>query len=198
MTNILKYSLLLGCMMFMVSTTFAQNKDSVTAEILDILTLLEAHEKDEIVMHAHSQRDIPQDEELAWLLENMSDSAKTRVLLYIKRKAGSRIKPKAGTAEIYWLESSYDFGTIREGKVVTYKFEFENIGDVAYNIKEVEGSCGCTIADYSSNAVPPGGKGFILVKFNTKGKKGDNTEFVTVVGNSQPEHVSLIIEAKVY
>ena len=185
-------------MVFTVTTIFAQDKDSTSSEILEILTLLEEEEKDEIVMHAHSQRDVPQNEELKWLLENMSDSAKNRVLLYIQRKAGSRIKPKAGTADIYWLESSHDFGTIREGKFVTYKFEFENIGDVPYNIKEVEGSCGCTIADYSSKAVPPGGKGYILVKFNSKGKKGDNTEFVTVIGNSQPEHVSLIIEADVY
>lgn len=198
MTNILKYSFLVVCMVLIANVTFAQDKDSMATEILEILTLLEEDEKDEIVMHAHSQRDIPQDEELAWLLANMNDSAKARVLLYIQRKAGSRIKPKAGTADIYWLESSHDFGTIREGKFVTHKFEFENIGDVPYNIKEVEGSCGCTIADYSSNAVPPGGKGYILVKFNSKGKKGDNTEFVTVIGNSQPEHVSLIIEAKVY
>lgn len=198
MMNILKYSLLICCLFTFSTIASAQEKDSSITEILDILSLIEEHEKDEIVIHARSQRDIPQDEELTWLLSNMNDSAKARVLLYLQRKAGSRIKPKAGTADIYWLESSHDFGVIREGKFVTHKFEFENIGDVPYEIKEVEGSCGCTIADYSSKSILPGGKGYILVKFNSKGKKGDNTEFVTVIGNSQPEHVSLIIEAHVY
>lgn len=198
MTNILKYSFVILCSFLFSTVGIAQDKDTATAEILDILSLLEEEEKDEIVIHARSQQDVPQDQELAWLLSNLDDSAKARVLLYIQRKAGSRLKPKAGTADIYWIESSHDFGSIREGNLVTYKFEFENIGKVPYHIKEVEGSCGCTIADYSTNSIPPGGKGYILVKFNSKGKKGENTEFVTVVGNSQPEHVSLIIEAKVY
>lgn len=195
--NIIKYLLLVCCMFFSATFTFAQ-QDSITTEILEILTLLEEHEQEEIVMHAHSQRDIPTNDELTWLLSTMNDSAKARVLLYIQRKAGSRIKPKEGTADIYWLESSHDFGPIKQGKYVTHEFEFENIGNVPYLIQTVEGSCGCTIADYPTQPIPPGGKGTIVVQFNSKGKKGDNTEFVTVIGNSQPEHVSLIIEADVY
>lgn len=195
--NIIKYLLLFCCISLATSTTFAQT-DTASAEILEILPLLEEEEQAEIVMHAHSQRDIAPSEELAWLLSTMDDSAKARVLLYIQRKAGSRIKPKAGTADIYWLESSYNFGSIKEGKYVTYKFEFENIGDEPYLIQTVEGSCGCTIADYPTKPVPPGGKGTIVVQFNSKGKKGENTEFVTVIGNSQPQNVSLIIEARVY
>jgi|AntRauTorckE5430_2_1112549.scaffolds.fasta_scaffold19359_2 hypothetical protein len=181
----------------MCSTTFinAQTKDSTTNTILEILELLEEHEQAEIVMHAHSQRDIPPQEELTWLLANMDDSAKARILIYIERKAGSRIKPKKGTAVIYWLESSHDFGTIQEGKYYVHEFEFENIGKAPYIIQTVEGSCGCTIANYPKEAIPSGGKGTITVQFNSKGKRGDNTEFVTIVGNSQPENVSLIIEA---
>lgn len=184
----------------MFATTFiqAQTKDSTTNAILEILELLEEEEQAEIAMHARSQRDITPHEELVWLLANMNDSAKARVLKYIERKAGSRIKPKKGTADIYWLESSHDFGTIREGKFYVHEFEFENIGKVPYLIQSVEGSCGCTIADYPKEPIPPGGKGTITVQFNSKGKKGANTEFVTIVGNSQPQNVSLIIEAEVY
>jgi hypothetical protein len=198
MTKIIKYLFLLVFLIIGTTHSFAQKQDSVSAEILEILTLLEEYERDEIVMHARSQRDIPEEEELTWLLSTMSDSARARVLVYIQRKAGSRIKPKKGTASIYWLESSHDFGRISQTRAVNHKFEFENIGNVAYTIKEVEGSCGCTIADYSASEIPPGGKGYILVQFKPQGKLGKNTEFVTVVGNSQPEHVSLIIEADVY
>jgi hypothetical protein len=185
----------------MFSATFINaqpKKDATTKSILEILELLDEEEQAEIVMHAHSQRDIPYAEELTWLLANMDDSAKTRILIYIERKAGSRIKPKKGTADIYWLESSHDFGRIQEGKYYIHEFEFENIGDEPYLIQTVEGSCGCTIADHPKEAIPPGGKGKITVQFNSKGKKGDNTEFVTIAGNSQPENVSLIIEAVVY
>ncbi len=196
--NTLKYSLLICSLTFVTTTTFAQAKDSISNQIIEILTLLDEEEQAEIAMHAKSQRDVTPKEELTWLLSTMNDSAKTRVLLYIQRKAGSRIKPKAGTADIYWHESSFDFGVITEGKYATHQFEFENIGEVPYLIQTVEGSCGCTIADYPQTPIPPGGKGVIVVQFNSKGKKGDNTEFVTVIGNSQPKNVSLIIEAKVY
>ena len=196
--KIIKHSFILFFLICGSTYTFAQTQDSVTAEILEILDLLEDYERDEIVIHARSQRDIPQVEELTWLLSTMSDSARARVLVYIKRKAGSRIKPKKGTATVYWPESSHDFGQISQQRAVNHTFEFENIGDVAYTIQSVEGSCGCTIADYSASEIPPGGKGYILVQFKPQGKRGKNTEFVTVIGNSQPEHVSLIIEADVY
>jgi hypothetical protein len=196
--NIIKYLLLVGCVCFATTLINAQPKDTKTKSILEILELLDEEEQAEIVMHAHSQRDIPPQEELTWLLANMDDSAKTRILKYIERKAGSRIKPKEGTADIYWLESSHDFGKIQEGKFYAHKFEFENIGEEPYIIQTVEGSCGCTIANYPKEPIPAGGKGIITVQFNSKGKKGDNTEFVTIIGNSQPKHVSLIIEAVVY
>lgn len=195
--NIIKYLLLASCIIFSITLMNAQADDSTSTAILEILELLDEEEKAEIVMHAKSQRDIAPQDELYWLLANMNDSAKTRVLKYTERKAGSRIKPKAGTADIYWLESSHDFGTIQEGKYFIHEFEFENIGEIAYQIQSVEGSCGCTIADYPKEAIPPGGKGIITLQFYSKGKKGEHTEFVTILGNSYPKNVSLIIEAQV-
>jgi hypothetical protein len=195
--NTIKSIIILTIFTLISSIAFAQTKDSTDAEIIKIMSLLEDEEKREIIIVAKSQQKFTAEEELSWVLANMDDNAKSYVLRYIESKAGSRLKKK-GVADIYWIESSFDFGKISEGKFVSHKFEFENIGDVPYVIQDVEGSCGCTIADYTKKAIPPGGKGVITVRFNSIGKVGENTEFVTVIGNSQPEHVSLLIEAEVY
>ena len=86
----------------------------------------------------------------------------------------------------------------REGEVVKHVFEFENIGTVPYVIESVEGSCGCTIPTYTKKPIAPGQKGKIVVTFNSRGKVGDNTEFITIKGNSHPSSVSLMIEGHVY
>jgi hypothetical protein len=195
--NTIKSIITIALFTLISTTSFAQIVDSTAAEIIDIMSLLEDEEKREMIIVAKSQQKFTAEEELSWVLANLNDDAKAYVLRYIESKAGSRLKKK-GVADIYWIESSFDFGKISEGKFVTHKFNFENIGDVPYLIQEVEGSCGCTIADYPKEAIPPGGKGIITVRFNSIGKVGENTEFVTVLGNSQPQHVSLLIEAEVY
>jgi hypothetical protein len=197
--NLLKNAQYLLCfaLLFSAVSSFSQEKDKTTAEILEILKLLQEDEQKEIVIVARSQKDTPPEIELEWLLSNLDQEAKDRVLAYIERKAGSRLKKK-GAADVHWLQSVYNFGVTPEGKVVTFNFEFENIGDVPYLISNVEASCGCTIAEYPKEPIPPGGKGMIKAKFHSIGKVGDNTEFITVVGNSHPEHVALIIEGKVY
>ncbi len=195
--NTIKSIITVALFTLISSITFGQTNDTIDAEIINIMSLLEDDEKREIIIVAKSQQKFTAEEELSWVLDHLNDTAKAYLLRYIESKAGSRLKKK-GVADIYWIESSFDFGKIREGEFVTHDFNFENIGDVPYKIQEVEGSCGCTIADYPKQSIPPGGKGVITVRFNSIGKVGDNTEFVTVLGNSQPEHVSLLIEAKVY
>lgn len=195
--NTIKSIITIALFTLISTISFAQVGDSTAAEIMEIMSLLEDEEKREMIIVAKSQQKFTAEEELSWVLAHLNDDAKAYVLRYIESKAGSRLKKK-GVADIYWVESSFDFGKISEGKFVTHKFNFENIGDVPYLIQEVEGSCGCTIADYPKEAIPPGGKGIITVRFNSIGKVGENTEFVTVLGNSQPQHVSLLIEAEVY
>jgi hypothetical protein len=175
----------------------AQPADSIQAEILEILELLENEEKAEMVIVTRSQRKVPPADEISWLLSNMDEKSQAYVLKYIKMKAGSRLK-KTDVAEVYWSESAFHFRAVKEGTLVSHDFEFENISNVPYLISTVEGSCGCTIANYPKTPIPPGGKGKITVQFNSKGKKGEHTEFVTVVGNTHPNTTSLIIEANVY
>ncbi len=174
------------------------NTDSLSDEIIQIMDLLETREMREMVITARSQKKQDPKKEMAWYLTQLDEKQVQYVLRMIKLKAGSRLKPKNAVAEIYWESDLFNFGAIREGRVVKHTFVFENIGKVDYQIKDVLGSCYCTISNFPKEPIPPGGKGQITISFNSKDKKGENTEFITVEGNTHPKRISLLIEGKVY
>ena len=131
------------------------------------------------------------------VLSDMKEDEKEQLMKFVYRKAGKPVPATTPVAKIYWKEVEYNFGVIQRGKVVKHTFEFVNIGDIPYEIEEIEGSCGCTVASYTKGVIPPGGKGKVDVTFDSSGKSGDNTELVTIVGNSHPARVVLLINVNV-
>lgn len=80
-------------------------------------------------------------------------------------------------------ETSFDFGTITAGDVVEHKFAFENTGDAPIMISDTKVSCGCTTPSYTKKPIAPGETGEILVKFNSKNKKGVQNKNVRIKAN---------------
>lgn len=60
-----------------------------------------------------------------------------------------------------------DYGDIQKGSDGTRIFEFENIGNAPLVIENVYSSCGCAVPSWTKSPVAPGGKGEIVVKYNT-------------------------------
>ena len=58
-----------------------------------------------------------------------------------------------------WIDSLYDFGTVTKGEKVEMKFRVKNTGNKPLIISEARPGCGCTVADYTKEAIPPGGQG---------------------------------------
>lgn len=106
------------------------------------------------------------------------------------------VDPSMAT-EISFSEMEYDFGTIKEGEKVTHVFKFKNSGDKPLTITNAKGSCGCTAPEYPKTAVAPGEEAEIKVEFNSKGKKGAQTKFVTLDANTIPAQTRLTIKADV-
>jgi len=81
-------------------------------------------------------------------------------------------------------EDEHDFGVLDEGGFQYYTFEFQNSGVDTIRLKEetrdVRPGCGCTTSDYSKEAIPPGGKGFIKAGYNTQGRIGNFIKNITV------------------
>lgn len=74
----------------------------------------------------------------------------------------------------------YNFGTIKQGEVVTREFKFKNTGREPLIINNAIGSCGCTVPDYPKEPIKPGGSGVIKVTFNSAGKMGQQDKTVTL------------------
>jgi len=99
---------------------------------------------------------------------------------------------------ITWDKTEHDFGTINQGDVVETKFSFKNTGDKPLVIVNIKGSCGCTVPnDWPRNAILPGESGSFSVKFNSRGKRGQNNKSVTVTCNTEKGREVVKIKALV-
>jgi Protein of unknown function (DUF1573) len=92
---------------------------------------------------------------------------------------------------IYFEEINHDFGKIKEGETVKYKFRFTNTGTSDLILENVKASCGCTAVDWPKNPIAPGQSGEIETKFNSIGKSGPQMKYITITLNSA-EHLERI------
>lgn len=79
--------------------------------------------------------------------------------------------------------SEYDFGVVEEGIVVTRKFRIANDGRRDLILRNIETSCGCTVADVGRRVIPPGEYGELTVSFNTAGREGQQQKSILVTCN---------------
>ncbi len=100
-------------------------------------------------------------------------------------------------ATMDFKDTLHDFGTLVEGEVGTYDFEFTNNGKTPLIINDATGSCGCTVPEYPRDPIPPGKSGIMKVKFNSAEKRGHQEKSVTINTNSKRGIHILYIKAEV-
>jgi hypothetical protein len=91
-----------------------------------------------------------------------------------------------------------DFGTIKQGDIVTREYKFKNTGKEPLIINEAHGSCGCTVPDYPKEPIKPNGTGVIKVTFNSAGKMGQQDKTVTLTYDTDKQiilHLKGTVEA---
>lgn len=103
------------------------------------------------------------------------------------KKVQKIARPTREPAKIEFKETSHTYDTIKQGDVVEYSFEFENVGERPLSIKDVKGSCGCTIGSYPFLDIAPKEKSAIKARFDSKGKKGSQFTTITVYSNANPK-----------
>ncbi|MBD0403394.1 MULTISPECIES: DUF1573 domain-containing protein [unclassified Flammeovirga] len=86
---------------------------------------------------------------------------------------------------ITFEEKTYEFGDIHQGDVVEHTFKFSNTGDAPLVITNVTTTCGCTAPNWPKEPIKPGDQGEILVKFNSRGKRGVQNKPITVYSNAK-------------
>ena len=107
------------------------------------------------------------------------------------------VKPDGPLPTMEFSTMDHDFGTITEGQVVEYTYAFKNTGDAPLIIQGAQGSCGCTVPDWSKDPIPVGGTGFVKAKFDSNGKPNIQNKTVTVTANTWPKQTVLRFKAMV-
>ena len=104
-------------------------------------------------------------------------------------------EPAGPTTTMVFDSYEHDFGTMDEGDAVTHVFSFTNTGSEPLILAKCKGSCGCTVPQCPKEPIAPGASGEIEVKFNSKGKKNNQTKTVTINANTDPGQTILKIKA---
>jgi hypothetical protein len=92
----------------------------------------------------------------------------------------------------------WDFGRVKEGRLLEHDFTFKNTGNKTINIKDVTTSCGCTVSEVKQKILRPGESTTIKVKFNSQGYSGEVSQYVYVHTDEPQEPVKkFTIKARV-
>jgi carbon monoxide dehydrogenase subunit G len=109
-------------------------------------------------------------------------------------KSVKKTSPAVKMAQIHFVQTTIDLGTMKENAIVEKRFTFVNEGNDNLVILNAEGSCGCTVPTFSKEPIPPNGKGEIVVKYTAKNMMGPQKKTITVTTNGKPEIIKLTIE----
>jgi Protein of unknown function (DUF1573) len=96
--------------------------------------------------------------------------------------------------------TTYDFGKVKQGDVVSHEFVFRNEGGAPLVVERVETTCGCTAALVSEKRIGPGREGKIKTTFDTRGYSGRLAKYVYIVSNdgeNPRRELSLVAEIEV-
>ncbi|MCF8298454.1 MAG: DUF1573 domain-containing protein [Saprospiraceae bacterium] len=106
----------------------------------------------------------------------------------------SNLSPKKlkNSPTIEFNNTSYDFGIMKTGSKIEYKFEFKNAGKSDLVILKTKASCGCTAIQPESTKIKKGKSSYIAIVFNTAGRTGKQHKTVTVITND-PNNPEIIL-----
>jgi hypothetical protein len=122
--------------------------------------------------------------------ENASSKVKTdNVAVAAERDESAKQVPV-----MEFEKSEHDFGIIEQGTPQETIFTFTNTGNAPLVITNATSSCGCTVPNPPKEAIAPGEKGELVVKFNGSGQN-QVTKTITVVANTAKGSELLRIKA---
>lgn len=94
-------------------------------------------------------------------------------------------KDSANFTTIQWNDSLVDFGSVVKGQKVHIQYKCKNTGNKPLFLYYVHPGCGCTVADYTKAAIPPGGTGEVNAEFDSNhGNPGQVRKSITVQTNT--------------
>ena len=115
-----------------------------------------------------------------------------------QQKEASKETAAAKMPKITFAETDvYDFGNMVEGDTVEHAFAFTNTGEFPLIINNITASCGCTTPEWPREPVMPGQQSTVKVRFNSRGKMGQQNKTITIFANTEPSMTDLHFKALV-
>ncbi|MDR3095200.1 MAG: DUF1573 domain-containing protein [Bacteroidales bacterium] len=130
---------------------------------------------------------------ISWALSLACDGQQPAVAAKADAEKADTLK----LTSIEYLVTEHDFGKIKEGEKVSYRFEFKNTGKNNLIVKEVRTYCGCTASQYSKKPVVPGGKGFVEITFDSNQRQGKQEKHFAIATNTPQEYSVLTFSCEV-
>ncbi|MEE4197927.1 MAG: DUF1573 domain-containing protein [Bacteroidales bacterium] len=91
----------------------------------------------------------------------------------------------------------YNFGNMIQGEQVAYTFRFKNTGASDLVVADAYSTCGCTVANYTRQAVPSDQYGSVEVIFDSTGRLGVQYKNIILKMNTHQGDHTLAIRANV-
>jgi hypothetical protein len=109
----------------------------------------------------------------------------------------SKLSPQevANAAQIQFTETTFNYGSVKQGSKVVHEFEFKNTGKSDLVIRKIKPSCGCTTVNPKVKIIKAGESSSLTSTFDTSGKEGDETKTITVTTND-PKNSNVILWLK--
>lgn len=108
--------------------------------------------------------------------------------------AAQSVNPNA--AEITFVKTVHDYGTIFQGADGTCEFKFTNTGKEPLIVSKPLSSCGCTVPTWPQEPILPGKSDIIKVTYNTQ-NIGPINKTVTISSNGKTNRIVLQIKGSV-
>ncbi len=103
---------------------------------------------------------------------------------------------KNSGVEIFFEETTHDYGDIQIDSDGSYTFKFKNIGKKPLIVNKVRSTCGCTIPSWSKEPIESGQGDEVEVIYNTA-LAGSFMKTIIVYSSAVNSPVRLIIKGKV-
>ncbi len=118
---------------------------------------------------------------LAGCAGNDADTGKKQ-----KQFPKSVLSDTAALTTIHWINSLKPLGNVKPKEKTAITFAFENTGNNPLYIISATPGCGCTIADYPKQAIPPGAQGVITASYSAPDDAGQEfRKSISVTANTK-------------
>ncbi|MCD4681321.1 MAG: DUF1573 domain-containing protein [Bacteroidales bacterium] len=94
--------------------------------------------------------------------------------------------------KIKFASRNFNFGSVKQGELVEYSFEYTNLGEADLIIRKISSSSGCTIINKGKPILKKDESSKMDIIINTKGSGGKLHKTITVISND-PDQPSITL-----